>query len=95
MSNPITSFPLVTSCDQKNWFGWPCDEAIEKLRKDFIAAPTPEAQKKVAEAIQKRFYEFFPYVNTGQFTAPVAWRNTLVGVPNALLFVAWNIEKKG
>lgn len=94
MASPITSFPLVTSCDQKNWFGWPCDEQIEKLRKDFIAAATQEEQKKVAEALQKRFYEFFPYVNTGQFTAPVAWRNTLVGVPDALLFVAWNIEKK-
>jgi hypothetical protein len=26
--------------------------------------------------------------------APVAWRKNLVGVPEALLFVAWNIEKR-
>jgi hypothetical protein len=25
----------------------------------------------------------------------VAWRNNLVGVPNALLLEFWNIEKKG
>lgn len=95
MSSPITNAPLVTSCDKKNWFGWPCDEQIEKLRADFVTAGTEAEQKQVAEAIQKRFYEFIPYINTGQFVAPVAWRKSLVGVPNALLFVAWNIEKKG
>ena len=94
MSSPITSAPLATSCDKKNWFGWPCDDQIEKLRADFIKAGTPAEQKKVADDIQKRFYEFLPYVNTGQFTAPVAWRTSLTGVPDSLLFVAWNIEKK-
>jgi len=95
MTSPITSFPLVTTCDQKNWFGWPCDDEIEKLRASFITAGTLDEQKKIAEAIQKRYYEFLPFMNTGQFFAPVAWRNNLVGVPNALLFEFWNIEKKG
>ena len=95
MTSPITSFPLVTTCDQKNWFGWPCDDEIEKLRANFITAGTLDEQKKIAEAIQKRYYEFLPFMNTGQFFAPVAWRNNLVGVPNALLFEFWNIEKKG
>jgi hypothetical protein len=48
---------------------------------------------KAILALQKRFYEVFPYINTGQFVTPVAWRKTLHGVLNALLFVAWNIEK--
>jgi peptide/nickel transport system substrate-binding protein len=95
MTSPITSFALVTSCDQKNWFGWPCDEQIEKLRASFITAGTLDEQKKIAEAIQKRYYEFLPFADTGQFFAPVAWRNNLVGVPNALLLEFWNIEKKG
>ena len=56
-------------------------------------AGTHEEQMKIVDALQKRFYEFIPYINTGQFVTPVAWRNTLKGVPNALLFVAWNIEK--
>ena len=94
MSSPITSAPLVTSCDKKNWFGWPCDEQIEKLRAAFLEAGSVAEQKAVAEQLQKRFYEFMPYVNTGQFLPPVAWRKSLVGVPDALLFVAWNIEKK-
>jgi len=94
MASPITNAPLAASCDKKNWFGWPCDEQIEKLRADFISAGDKDSQMKAVDGLQKRFYEFFPYVNTGQFVAPVAWRKTLVGVPDALLFVAWNIEKK-
>jgi peptide/nickel transport system substrate-binding protein len=94
MASPITNAPLVASCDRKNWFGWPCDEQIEKLRAEFVAAGTKDEQMKAVDGLQKRFYETFLYVNTGQFTAPVAWRKNLVGVPEALLFVAWNIEKK-
>lgn len=94
MSSPITSAPLVSTCDRKNWFGWPCDEQTEKLRADFLVAPDLEAQKRVTEALQKRYYETFPYVNTGQFFAPVAWRNNIVNVPDALLFVAWGLDKR-
>ncbi|MFO1349343.1 MAG: ABC transporter substrate-binding protein [Gammaproteobacteria bacterium] len=93
MSNPITSPPLVTTCDGANWFGWPCDEITEKLRADFIAASSDAERKGIAKTLQKRYYEFIPYVNTGQYVAPVAWRKSLKGVPNATLFVAWNIEK--
>jgi peptide/nickel transport system substrate-binding protein len=94
MSSPLTNQPLVATGDPKSaWFGWPKDEQIEKLRAQFIAAQTREEQMKAILALQKRFYEVFPYINTGQFVTPVAWRKTLHGVLNALLFVAWNIEK--
>lgn len=96
MSSPLTNSPLVATGDPKTaWFGWPKDEQIEKLRADFIAAQTPEEQMAAIEGLQKRFYEFFPYINTGQFVTPVAWRNTVTDVPNALLFVAWNLKKSG
>lgn len=94
MSSPLTNSPLVTSGDPATaWFGWPKDEEIERLRAEFMDAVTHDEQMKIIEALQKRFYEFIPYINTGQFVTPVAWRNTLKGIPNALLFVAWNIEK--
>jgi peptide/nickel transport system substrate-binding protein len=96
MSSPLTNQPLVATGDPSSaWFGWPEDEETEKLRTQFIEAQTREEQMAAIEALQKRFYEYFHYINTGQFVTPVAWRNTLKGVPNALLFVAWNIEKTG
>ena len=94
MSSPLTNQPLVATGDEKSaWFGWPEDDEIEALRADFIAAGSKEDQMNVIDALQKRYYEVIPYLNTGQFVTPVAWRNTLEGVPNALLFSAWNIEK--
>lgn len=96
MSSPLTNQPLVATGDEKSaWFGWPEDAKIEELRADFIAAGSREEQLQVTDALQKRFYETIPYINTGQFVTPVAWRNTLKGVPEALLFVPWNIEKTG
>jgi peptide/nickel transport system substrate-binding protein len=96
MSSPLTNEPLVATGDpQSAWFGWPKDEETERLRAQFAEAETREDQMAAIEALQKRFYEFFHYINTGQFVTPVAWRKSLQGVPNALLFVAWNIEKTG
>lgn len=95
MSSPLTNQPLVSTGDTKSaWFGWPKDDLTEDLRTQFIAATTTEEKTATIDSLQKRFYEFIPYLNTGQFVTPVAWRNTLKGVPNALLFVAWNIEKE-
>lgn len=94
MSSPITDAPLVATGDPKTaWFGWPKDDVIEELRAKFLEAETREEQMKIVELIQKRYYETFPYINTGQFVTPVAWRKNVKGVPNALLFVAWNVEK--
>jgi peptide/nickel transport system substrate-binding protein len=92
--SPITSTALPTHCDGKNWFGWPCDEELEKIRLEYPAAQTPQQQKAIAERIQKRFYEVVPYIPTGQFFAPIAYRNNLSGVLDTVRLVLWNIEKK-
>jgi peptide/nickel transport system substrate-binding protein len=94
MTSPLTNQPLVSTGDPESaWFGWPEDAETEKLRNQFIAAQTKDEQMAAIEALQKRFYDYFHYINTGQFVTPVAWRSNLEGVPNALLFVPWNIEK--
>jgi len=94
MQSPVTNFAMQTTCDGSNWFGWPCDEEIEKLRKAYIAANSADERKKTIEALQKRYYETLPFLITGQFQSPVAYRKNLTGVPDALLLVMWNVEKK-
>jgi peptide/nickel transport system substrate-binding protein len=93
VTSPITATPLVSTCDGKNWFGWSCDDEIEKLRAEFITAGDAD-RLKVVDKLQKRYYEVFPYIMTGQFLAPFAWRNSVTGVVNAPLFVFWGLEKK-
>jgi peptide/nickel transport system substrate-binding protein len=94
MTSPLTNQPLVSTGDPESaWFGWPEDEETERLRAEFVAAQDRDAQMAAIDGLQKRFYEYFHYINTGQFVTPVAWRSNITGVPQALLFVAWNVEK--
>ena len=71
MNSPLSNTPTPTPCDGKNWFGWPCDEELEKIRLEFPLAP-PDKQKEIVERLQKRFYEVVPYIPAGQFLAPIA-----------------------
>jgi peptide/nickel transport system substrate-binding protein len=93
LSSPITNTPLVTTCDGKNLYGWPCDDEIERLRSAFLDATTQEARMKVIEALQTRYYQVVPYVNTGIFQRAAAYRSNLHGVLPTFYPVMWNIEK--
>jgi peptide/nickel transport system substrate-binding protein len=94
VASPLTSTQLITPCDGRLFNGNPCDEAMEKLRLEFMAAPTLETRQAAAEGIQKRFMEIMPYGLAGQFLVPKAWRANVTGVVNATEFLFWNIEKK-
>jgi NAD(P)-dependent dehydrogenase (short-subunit alcohol dehydrogenase family) len=76
MNSPLSNTPTPSPCDGKNWFGWPCDEELEKIRLEFPLAP-PEKQKEIVERLQKRFYEVVPYIPAGQFLSPIAYRKNL------------------
>lgn len=93
-SNPLGNSVVPTPCDGKNYAGWPCDEALEKTRLEFITADTPEKQQAVIDRVQEHFYRVLPYIILGQFMAPVAYRDSLEGVLEAPRLVLWNIEKK-
>ncbi|MBI1776304.1 MAG: ABC transporter substrate-binding protein [Proteobacteria bacterium] len=91
--NPAFSIIQAANCE-KAWFGWPCDESLEKLRLDWAKAKTLDERKKIALDIQKRAMETVPWINYGQWVQPVAYRDGLKGllvVPETVLF--WNVEK--
>jgi peptide/nickel transport system substrate-binding protein len=91
--HPLINFASDTACGGRNWPGWPCDEEAERLKAAFLGAVEPAEQKRLAEALHKRLWEFIPYVMTGQFQAPYAWRANVQGVVNASVIVFWNITK--
>jgi peptide/nickel transport system substrate-binding protein len=94
MMDPILNAPLDSSCDGKNWFGWPCDEAMQKLRLDYLAARNADERKKLVEQIQLRFLEEAPYAYAGQYFPPIAYRkDRLKGVIGMVSPVYWNMEK--
>ena len=94
LASPLTNTPLVSSCDGKNLYGWPCDEPLEKLRADFLDATTPAAQMAVIEALQRRYFEVAPYISTGVVLRQVAHRSILKDVLKTPYPVFWNIRKE-
>lgn len=94
-ANPAFHIPMSAACD-KAWFGWPCDEALEKLRADWVRENDPQRARALVEDIQRRGMEIVLYIPFGQFVLPSAWRSTVEGilsVPETVVF--WNISKKG
>jgi peptide/nickel transport system substrate-binding protein len=92
-ASAITNTPLVSACDGSNLYGWPCDEETERLRAAYLDATTPEAQRAVVEALQRRYFETVPYVNTGIFQQASGWRREISGVRQTFYQVAWNLRK--
>jgi peptide/nickel transport system substrate-binding protein len=80
---------------EKGWFGWPTDDKIEALIDAWFKAPDLAAQKKLAADIQVEAYtNEIPYVPTGQFVVPTAYRKNLDGIIIAPVVFLWNVEKK-
>ena len=92
MVNPAVNFP-IRGTGATAWFGWPTDPQIETLRESWFNADAA-ASKKATEAVQKRAFEFVPFVPTGQFILPTAYRTNLSGIIIAPVTFMWNVEKK-
>ena len=80
---------------EKGWFGWPTDDKIETLIDAWFKAPEIAAQKQLAADIQVEAYTSdVPYIPTGQFVVPTAYRKNLEGIIVAPVVFLWNVEKK-
>ena len=94
MLSPAVNIPLRGNGD-KAWFGWPKDPKLEALIDAWFKAADPAAQKTLAEQIQIEAYTtLIPYVPTGQFVVPTAYRKNLDGIIIAPVAFLWNVEKK-
>jgi peptide/nickel transport system substrate-binding protein len=92
--NPVEHMAIGAACD-KSWFGWPCDEQIEKLRTQFGLEADTAKQKEIAGAIQERAFEIVSYVPLGTIYQPVAYRaDRLSGLIKCPVPLFWNVSKK-
>ncbi|WP_131855616.1 ABC transporter substrate-binding protein [Bosea sp. BK604] len=92
MTEPVGHLGLRSNCD-KAWFGWPCDETIEKLREAFTTAPDLDARKAIAKQIQERAVETVPYVSVGQLWLVRGQQANLNGLLTTGVPVYWNVSK--
>lgn len=91
--NPVEHMPVNSSCGDA-WFGWPCDEQIEKLRTAYTQTSDPQKQREIARQIQERAYEIVAYVPLGAYYQPVAYRaDKLKGLIKSPVQLFWNVSK--
>lgn len=93
VSNPIANIGVSGGCREKAWFGWPCDEQIEKLRDAFARETDPEKQKELAHQVQSRAMEIGSYGSFGQWVNPIAYRADLKGLIASPVTIFWNVSK--
>ena len=91
--NPVAMNAVNAGCD-KAWFGWPCDDELEKLRDAFARAGDEAARKPIAEQIQVRAMEIVTHVPIGEFKVPAAARKGVTGFVTGYFLVFWNVDKR-
>jgi peptide/nickel transport system substrate-binding protein len=91
--NPVSSGKLSGACD-KAYYGWPCDQELEKLRDEFARAGDDQTRKALAEQVQLRAMEIGAYVPLGEYVKAVAARKNITGFVTGYMTVFWNIEKQ-
>jgi peptide/nickel transport system substrate-binding protein len=63
-------------------FGWPESARIEALRDEFLDAATPEDQQRICRDIQVQAWQDVPYIPTGAWMQPFAFRNSITDMLN-------------
>ena len=92
--DPLVNLGVSGGCTDKAWFGWPCDERLETLRRAWARATDAAEQKRLATEIQLAAYESVPYVITGQYFTIRAYRKNLQGVIASPVPFFWNSAKE-
>ncbi len=85
--------PMLNGRGEDAWFGWPTDETLEALRKDYIAAKTVEEQKAIAHKIQAHAMDVVNYIPLGQLLSPQGRSSKLVNMIPAPVPVFWGMDK--
>jgi peptide/nickel transport system substrate-binding protein len=92
--DPLMTPYLAANCDKAR-AGWPCDEAIEKLRDAYVKAATLEEKKAVVEQVQRRVVEVVTHVPLGEWYPVSAVRSNIgtMQTPPPVT-VLWGVTKK-
>jgi peptide/nickel transport system substrate-binding protein len=78
-SNPAAHGFIRGHGEQAIW-GWPTLPRLEELRNAWFDAPTVEAQAALCREMQRVSFETVPFIPTGVFFQPTAYRKTLADV---------------
>lgn len=64
----------------KGFFGWPTSAAHEAFVDEYLETSDPDVQKRITRDIQRQAFQDVPYLPTGFYTQPAAFRSSLSGL---------------
>ena len=89
--NPGVS-QIVRGQGAKGWFGWWSSPVVEAMVQDWLAAPDPAAQTRIAKAIGDKALEQVATIPLGQFYIRTVFRRSLTGMLQGPCPYPWNIR---
>lgn len=89
---PVSHIGVSGDCD-KAWFGWPCDKQMQDLSRSWAFETDPKKAMDIVVALQKRAYDYVPYVSYGQWQAPFAFRKELKNMMITPNVTFWRVSK--
>ena len=93
-ANPAAHLSLrANGTGPGSWFGWPNSPRLEELRDAWFVAPDEAAQAKICQEMQEVAFRDLPYVPTGQFFIPFAFRRNVTGILKGPMPLFWNVAK--
>jgi peptide/nickel transport system substrate-binding protein len=95
LASPATNLVVDSSCDGKNYYGWPCDAEVERLRAAWLEAPDETARQAITQELSRALWTSLPAIPVGQYIQPYAWRRTVTGLLKTFPLVFWGVDKAG
>ena len=92
MWNPASHASIRGHGDQA-WPGWPNIPEMERLRNAWFEAPNDDAAKAATRDMQRLSFQEVPYVPTGMYYQPTAYRRTLQGILKGQPPLFWNVRR--
>ena len=77
----------------QGWFGWHASERLEALRERWFEATDIEAERRIADDIQRAVWEEVPFIPLGQLLVPMALRRSITGVIPGGPALFWNVRR--
>jgi peptide/nickel transport system substrate-binding protein len=90
--NPAVS-SLVKGTGPTGWFGWYTSPEMEQMIETWLDAPDEAAQKRIADAVNKKAQDDVATVPLGQFFIRTAYRSNLTGFVKGSMPYPWGVRR--
>ncbi len=90
--NPA-SHAAIRGHGENAWPGWPSIPAMEAQRDAWFDAPDDAAARAATAEMQRLSFEHVPYVPTGMYYQPTAYRRNLTGMLKGQPPLFWNLRR--